>query len=132
LPPFLVKTQAAPLPLGKEILAPHPDHRAHPGEAIDHHADQGAIPEADDRANVDAIQERPRLPRRQYRRGAGRDHVVGVHELSGMVSARKCLILLRHCHATMADRHDELGGTEFELRERAARLCDALVRNLSI
>ena len=49
LPAFLMEAQPPPRPLRKIVLPLHADDRAHPGEAEDHHADQRAVAQPNQR-----------------------------------------------------------------------------------
>ena len=53
-------------PRRKSVLPSHPHRRDHPREAVDHHAQQCPVPEADHRPGVDSVEGRPRLRRRQH------------------------------------------------------------------
>jgi hypothetical protein len=55
---FFVEADPPALPLGEVVLAGHADDGADPGEAVNHDTDEGAIAEADDRSQVDAVQQR--------------------------------------------------------------------------
>ena len=56
LPALLVKPQPPSSPLPEVVLATHPHRRAHPREAVDHHAQQRPVPQPDPRPRVDPVQ----------------------------------------------------------------------------
>ena len=57
-----------PLP---EVVLPHPDRRAHPREAVHHHAQQRPVPQPDHRPRVDPVEERPSSRRARPPHGSG-------------------------------------------------------------
>ena len=73
---LLVEPEPAPAPLPEVVLPPHPQHRAHPREAVEHHREQRPVPETGQRARVDRREELPRLRRREDRRRALGDDVL--------------------------------------------------------
>ena len=76
LPALLVEPQPAPAPLPEVVLPPHPQHRAHPREAVEHHREERPVPEPGQSARVDRLEELPRLRRREDRRRALGDDVL--------------------------------------------------------
>ena len=69
---LLVEPQPTAAPLPEVVLPPHPQHRAHPREAVEHDRQQRPIPEPDQGAPVDRLEELPRRGRRQDRPPHGR------------------------------------------------------------
>ena len=78
--------------LGVDVLNPHAERRADPGEAVDHQSDQGAVAQPYRPGHVDVVEQRPRLVGGEHRRLAplgdvarsthrggrvGRDHLAG-------------------------------------------------------
>ena len=82
---LLVQPQPPSRPLPEVVLATHPHGRAHPREAVDHHAQQRPVAEADPRPRVDPVQKRPRLRRRQHRRRTLRHDVLRAPHRRGRV-----------------------------------------------
>ena len=76
LPALLVEPEPPPAPLLEVVLPPHPQDRAHPREAVEHHREERPVPEPGQRARVDAVEELPRLGRREDRRRALGDDVL--------------------------------------------------------
>ena len=63
--------------LPEVVLPPHPDHRAHPRDTVEHDRDERAVAQAGERARVDRREEPAGLGRREHRRRARRDDVLG-------------------------------------------------------
>ena len=68
LPALLVGASTTPAPLPEVVLPPHPQNRAHPREAVEHHRQESSVPEGDQGARVDRVEELPRFRRREDRR----------------------------------------------------------------
>ena len=74
LPALLVEPQPPPAPLLEVVLPPHPQDRAHPREAVEHHREERPVSEPGQRARVDVLEELPRFCRGQdWRRALGDD-----------------------------------------------------------
>ena len=76
LPALLVEPEPPPAPLLEVVLPPHPQDRAHPREAVEHHRQERLVPEPGQRARVDAVEELPGLGRREDRRRTLGDDVL--------------------------------------------------------
>ena len=66
-----------PATLLEVVLPPHPQNRAHPREAVEHDGEQRPVPELDEGAGVDRVEELPRFRRREDRRRALGDDCFG-------------------------------------------------------
>jgi hypothetical protein len=53
---LLVQPKPPAFPFLKVVLHVHADHRAHPGERVNHHPDHGAIAQSGNRAEIDVVQ----------------------------------------------------------------------------
>ena len=82
---LLVQPQPSARPLQEIVLTPHPHDRAHPGEAVHHHAQQRTVPQPYQRPRVDPIEQRPRLGRRQHRRRPFGHHVLRAPHRRGRI-----------------------------------------------
>ena len=58
------------------VLPPHPDDRAHPREAVEHHRDERPVTQTRERARVDRIEKAAGFGRREHRRRALGDNVL--------------------------------------------------------
>ena len=76
LPALLVEPEPPPAPLLEVVLPPHPQDRAYPREAVEHHREERPVSEAGQRARVDVLEELPRLGRGQNRGRALGDDVL--------------------------------------------------------
>ena len=81
----LVEPEPPPGVLPVVVLSPHPQDRAHPREAVEHHREERPVSEAGERARVDVIEELPRLGRGQdWRRALGDDVLRPPHRCRGV------------------------------------------------
>ena len=62
---LFMKAKPPAFALLKIVLGVHPDDGAHPGEAVDHHANECSIAQSRNRRRVDRVEQLPRLVRRQ-------------------------------------------------------------------
>ena len=85
LAPLLVQPQPPPSPLQEIVLTTHPHDRAHPREAVHHHAQQRPVTKTHQRPRVDPIEQRPRLGRRQHRRRPLGHHVLRAPHRRGRI-----------------------------------------------
>ena len=75
---FLMEPQPQPLSMLEKVPNPHRHRRAHPGETVDHDADQGAVAQADEFWSVSIEFSSCRIScAGEHRRLAARDHVLG-------------------------------------------------------
>ena len=85
LPALLVEPQPPPAPLLEVVLPPHPQDRAHPREAVEHHREERPVSEPGQRARVDVREELPRFGRGQnWRRALGDDVLRPPHRGRGV------------------------------------------------
>ena len=76
LPALLVEPEPPLAPLLEVVLPPHPQNRAHPREAVEHHREERPVSEPGQRARVDVLEELPRLGLGQDRRRSLGDDVL--------------------------------------------------------
>jgi len=74
---LLVEPEPPPLALRKIVLDPHRNSSADPRETVDQYANERPIPKTNKRVSRDAIEKLTRLLRRQHRRLAPLDNVLG-------------------------------------------------------
>ena len=74
---LLVQPEPPPALLPEVVLPPHRDDRAHPREAVEHHRDERPVAQARERTGIDHVEEPTGLGRREHRRRALGDHVLG-------------------------------------------------------
>ena len=77
--------EPTPALLPEVVLPPHPDRRAHPREAVEHHRDERPVAQARERARVNRVEEPAGLGQRHRRRRALRDHVLRPPDGRGQV-----------------------------------------------
>src|ERR1700693_2454058 len=72
---LLVQSDPATPSLRIVVLHLHSENGVYPGEGVDHHADEGTVAQALERAGVDGVEQRARLVTGEHRRLAALDHV---------------------------------------------------------
>jgi hypothetical protein len=88
---LLVEPEPPTLALGEVVLDPHRQRRADPGKTVDQNTDERTIAQPDQAVCGDALKERPRLLRREDRRPALGDDVLGSSHRSRSSSTwRRC------------------------------------------
>ena len=85
LAPLLLQPKPPPSPLQEVVLTTHPHDRAHPREAVHHHAQQRPVTKTHQRPRVDPVEQRPRLGRRQHRRRPLGHHVLRAPHRRGRI-----------------------------------------------
>jgi hypothetical protein len=100
---LLAQPHPEPAGLRKDILDRHAERRADPGEGIDHEPDQRAITQTGRRRGVDAVEQRARFRRIEYRRLPGRHVCSGANEVmprrSSIGDGHASLDFLRELHS---------------------------------
>ena len=84
-PALLVEAEERAGPLGVVVSDAKRDRGTHAREAVDEHAEEGAVAKADNRGDINAVEQRPRLLRGEHRGFAGLDDVLrAAHRACGV------------------------------------------------
>jgi hypothetical protein len=86
---FLVEADPPALAIGKIILDPHRHDGADAGEGVGHHADQGAVAQADEGRGVDALDQHAGLVGREHGGLAALDDVLGAAHGGGGIGGEE-------------------------------------------
>ena len=84
-PPFSVEAEERARALGVVVGDAKRDRGTHAREAVDEHAEEGAVAKADNRGDINAVEQRARLLRGEHRGFAGLDDVLrAAHRACGV------------------------------------------------